>query len=225
MDALLIHTSLVEDVECAIRLGWDGATLRHARSSTEAWRLIGERRPDLVVIDESPPAYCHFTLARDLRSAIDSVIVITTHEYDEYQLAAVVDAGADDYIGFPVNPAVFVPRIRAAIRRATGPGTAPLSLGALELDASRYMAQIAGKEIRLAASEFKVLMELVRLEGRVATREALANAIWGDERSVYREWLRKYIQSLRRRVCEVPGSDVDIITIPKVGYRLVATSA
>jgi two-component system KDP operon response regulator KdpE len=225
MDALLVHTSVVEDVECAIRLGWDGATLLHAASPGDAVSHTRERKPNLIVIDEAPGTYCHFSLSKELRGVTDAVIVITTRRYDEYQLAAVVDAGADDYIALPVNPAVFVPRIRAAIRRADNTTNSPLTLGKLELDASRYVVQVAGQEVRLAASEFKVLTELVRCGGRVATREALANAIWGDEHSVYIEWLRKYIQSLRRRVCEFPGSDIDIVTVPRVGYRLVASSA
>jgi DNA-binding response OmpR family regulator len=98
---------------------------------------------------------------------------------------------------------------------------APINLGGLQVDPSRHEVQIAGRDVRLTASEFKVLLELARLGGRVATRDTLAGAIWGDERSVYGAWLRKYIQSLRRRVCDAPGSDVDIVTVPRVGYRLV----
>jgi two-component system KDP operon response regulator KdpE len=208
-------------VECAIRLGWDSALIRHARTRAEALKGVAERKPDLVVIDDSFPDASPLALTRQLRSLTDAVIVITTREYDEYQLAAAVDAGADDYLERPVNPAIFVPRMRAATRRAARLADAPINLGGLQVDPSRHEVLIAGRDVRLTASEFKVLVELARLGGRVATRDTLAGAIWGDERSVYGPWLRKYIQSLRRRVCDAPGSDIDIVTVPRVGYRLV----
>jgi DNA-binding response OmpR family regulator len=223
MNALLIHRQVVESVVCAIRLGWDGAVIRQVRSRNEALKCVVECVPDLVAVDESLPDVCPLALTRDLRRLIDSVIIIVTRDYDEYQLAAAVDAGADDYLSLPVNPAVFVPRIRAAMRRAPRLSEEPINLGALEVDPSRHQVQVAGRNVRLAASEFKVLLELARLRGRVATRDLLAGAIWGHDRDVYSPWLRKYIQSLRRRVCELPGSDVDIVTVPKVGYKLVAT--
>lgn len=223
MDALLVHTSTTDDVECAIRLGWDGAVIRHAASRLEALRRVAERTPSLIVIDKPTEEFCPLELTRELREVTDSVVVITTSQYDELQLAAAVDAGADDYLPVPVNPAVFVPRIRAAARRAKIEADATISLGKLAVDADRHQVQVDGRDIRLAASEFKVLLELARREGRVATRDVLANAIWGDEHASYRAWLRKYIQSLRRRVCDAPGSDIDIVTVPKVGYKLVVS--
>jgi DNA-binding response OmpR family regulator len=114
--------------------------------------------------------------------------------------------------------------MRAAMRRAPRLSDQPINMGDLQVDPSRHQVQIAGRDVRLAASEFKVLLELARLDGRVATRDRLAGAIWGEEREIYGPWLRKYIQSLRRRVCEAPGSYIDIVTVPKVGYRLVATN-
>lgn len=225
MDALLVHTASADDVECAIRLGWDGAVIRHAASPLEALRQVAERVPGLIVIDKSSDEYCPLALTRELREVTESVVVITTREYDEFQLAAAVDAGADDYLPVPVNPAIFVPRIRAAARRAARVGDPTINLGKLAVDASRHQVQVDGRDIHLAASEFKVLVELARLEGRVATRDLLASAIWGDEHASYRAWLRKYIQSLRRRVCDAPGSDIDIVTVPKVGYKLIVTEA
>lgn len=224
MDALLVHGSLPEGIECAVRLGWAGAAIRHASSRSETFKQIAERAPDLVVVDESFPDGSPLALARDLRDLIDCVIVITTHQYDEHQLAIAVDAGADDYLPVPVNPMVFVPRIRAAMRRASRGGETRINLGGLEVDTLRYEVQVAGREVRLTASEFKVLVELARLAGGVVKRDLLAAAIWGDEGAVYGPWVRKYIQSLRRRICDTPGSDVGIVTVPKVGYKLVVTS-
>lgn len=225
MNVLLVRKQVVESVVCAIRLGWDGAIIRQVRSRDEALKSAVECVPDLVAIDESLSDACPLALTRDLRRLIDSVIIIVTQDYDEYQLAAAVDAGADDYLSLPVNPAVFVPRIRAAMRRAPSASEEPINLGALEVDPSRHQVQVAGRDVSLAASEFRVLLELARLRGRVATRDLLAAAVWGYDRDVYSPWLRKYIQSLRRRVCELPGSHVDIVTVPKVGYRLIATNA
>lgn len=224
MDALLVHTSELESVECAIRLGWDGSVIRRAQTKKEALRQVTDRRPDLIVVDYTSPDSCPLALTRELRRITDCVIVITTPDYDEYQLAAAVDAGADDYLQRPVNPAVFVPRMRAATRRARGLSDASITLGGLRVDPSRYQVQIAGQEVHLTASEFKVLLELARMSGRVATRDLLAEAIWGDESEIYGTWLRKYIQSLRRRICEAPGSDIDIVTVPRVGYKLIVTN-
>lgn len=223
MDAMLVHGLPPDGVECALRLGWPGAMIRHARTRREAFARIAEHAPDLVVVDESFADGCSLALVRELRESIDCAIVITSRVYDEYQLAIAVDAGADDYLSVPVNPAVFVPRIRAATRRASRGGDVRMNLGGLEVDPARYQVQIAGKEIHLTASEFKVLKELAKFAGRVVRHDLLATAIWGDESVVYGLWVRKYIQSLRRHICDIPGSDVDIVTVPKVGYKLVVT--
>lgn len=223
MDVLLVHGEVAADAECGIRLGWDTATIRHARSRAEALTRVSERTPDVVVIDASCEDCCPLGLTRELRGAIDSVIIVTAREHDEYQLAEAVAAGADDYLPAPVNPAFFVPRIRAALRRASRSSEQAVCLGQLEIDESRHEVQVAGREVYLGASEFKVLVELAKSAGHVVPRDILAGVVWGDEKDVYGPWIRKHIQSLRRKVCDLPGSDVEIHTIPKVGYKLLAS--
>ncbi len=227
MDALIIHSGGLEDVESSIRLGWDSITVRHSDSRAEVRRLILDRVPDLIVIDAALSDGYPLALAREVRDTVDSVIVIATSEFDEYQLVTAVDAGADDYVSIPINPALFVPRIRAALRRKSVAERArevPIRCGGLEINPAKHDVQIAGQCFSLPDSEFRVLVELMRSVDFVVSKDVLSDVIWGDGQDIYGPWLRKYIQSLRRKICDQPGSDVQIVTIPKVGYKLVASN-
>ena len=227
MDALIIQRGGLEDVECAIRLGWNSVTVRHADSRAETWRRIRDGVPDVIVIDAASSDGCPLALARELRDTVDSIIVIATSAYDEYELVTAVDAGADDYVSIPINPALFVPRVRAALRRKSVAGRArevPIQCGGLDIDPAKHDVEIAGQCVPLPDSEFRVLLELMKSAGFVVSKDALSNVVWGDEQDIYAPWLRKYIQSLRRKICDQPGSDVQIVTIPKVGYKLVASN-
>lgn len=181
------------------------------------------RHADIVVIDTREEG--SVDLAREIRRESNAVIVAVSPLYDESELIAVVEAGCDDYMQIPVSALTFVARVRAALRRATAAPAAQrpevAACGHLEVDPGCYEARVRGRLLQLTAKEFELLLHLVRHRGQVARHEALSKLIWGDDGDLYGPWLRKYIQHLRRKLAEAPHSDVSIVTVPKVGYKLV----
>ena len=222
MTALLVHSGSLTDIASALRLGWASIEILHARNSFEALQTLKSLQPDIVVIDTRDGS---IDLARKIRGKSNAVIVAASPLYDESELISAVEAGCDDYIQLPVSAPTFVARVRAALRRVTGATTGQAAdvaaCGNLEVDPAGYEARVHGRVLRLTAKEFELLLHLVRRSGQVARHESLSRLIWGDDSDLYGPWLRKYIQHLRQKLAEVPHSDVSIVTVPRVGYKLV----
>ncbi len=224
MRALLLHDGGLEDVVCALQVGWPSVDVLHAGTRKQALESARRCSPDLIVIDTELASTGETELLCELRRLTEAVIIAVTREYDEGELVAAVEAGFDDYMQVPVSPASFVARVRAVLRRvklSVDRDEDAASWGDLEVDPGRYEARIKGQRLRLTATEFKMLLYLARRGGRVATHESLCGVIWGREADVYSSWLRKYIQHLRRKLADVPFCETAIITVPRVGYKLV----
>jgi DNA-binding response OmpR family regulator len=221
MTALVVHGGGLTDIVCALQLGWANVEIAHARTPAEALRTLAARQPEIIVIDASDGS---FDLARKARTQTNAVIVAISSRYSESDLISAVEAGCDDYMEASVSPATFVARVRAALRRVRVGHSAPgdiAACGNLEVDPAGYEARVAGKLLRLTAKEFELLLYLAKRSGQVARHESLSRLIWGDDSDLYGPWLRKYVQHLRQKLSEAPDSDVTIVTVPRVGYKLV----
>lgn len=221
MTALLVHTGSLTDIECALKLGWASIEIVHATSSSDAVRCLDRCRPRIVVIDTRTGGV---GLAREVRGRSDAVVVAVSPAYDETELVAAVDAGCDDYMQVPVSAATFIARVRAALRRsADSAAQVPDTVvcGNLEVDPAGYEARVRGRTLDLTAKEFELLLYMAKHSGQVARHDSLSRLIWGDDRDLYAPWLRKYIQHLRQKLAGMPHSDVAIVTVPRVGYKLV----
>ncbi len=224
MRALLVHDGGLEDVVCALRVGWPSVGVLHAGTRRQALESVRRSSPDLIIVDTEMASVGELELLCEVRRLTEAVIIALSREYDEAELVAAVEAGCDDYMQVPVSPASFVARVRAVVRRArmSVEDEQAASWGDLEVDPGRYEARIKGQRLRLTATEFKMLLYLARRGGRVATHESLCSVIWGEDADVYASWLRKYIQHLRQKLADVPYCEIAITTVPRVGYKLVA---
>lgn len=225
MKALLVHgrAGVGEDILAALRLGWGGIKIVEARTGQQALDYVQQFSPDLIVIDSELPDTDWLHLLREIRRLSGAVAIVLSRQFNDCELMAAVAAGADDYMQVPVSQTLFLARAHAAVRRADGFRRGDESVatyGGLEVDPSRYEVRVNGQSLRLTATEFKLLLYMVRRAGRVATNESLRNLIWGEDAEVYGACLRKYIQHLRRRLEEVPDCKTSIVTVPKVGYKL-----
>lgn len=226
MTAVLVHCGEpggLRDIVFALQLGWGSMEILHASCPSRAVQLLAASRPEIVVVDISDG--CLDRVKELRRHSPQSVIVAVSSHYEESDLIGAVEAGCDDYMQIPVSPATFVARVRAALRRTAGPpaqepgGVA--RCGNLEIDPARYEVRVAGRSVRLTAKEFDLLLYLARRNGQVARHEALSRLIWGEDGELYEPWVRKYIHNLRQKLAEVPHAGVAIVTVPRVGYKLV----
>jgi len=213
-----------QDVVSALHLGWEGAEVTHSRMGRQALELCRRLRPDVIVIDSPGSDSQWLGLVREAREVSTAAIIVVSREYNEGDLIEAVEAGADDYLQAPINRSVFVAKVRAALRRVQTLGpreNSPASCGDLTVDPDRHEARISGQRLHLTATEFDLLLHLARRNGLVARKESLCSVIWGEDGQLYAANLRKYIEHLRRKLREVPGSPVSIVTLPKVGYKMI----
>ena len=179
----------------------------------------------LVILDLQLPgmdglAVCA-ELRRDKRTRGLPVIMLTARG-DESDRIVGLELGADDYVVKPFSPKELVARVRALLRRLERPDTdeeAPIVIGALELDRVQHTVRWDGGPVHLTAKEFALLVALVDARGRVLSRQALLEGVWGYS---YAEGTRTVDVHVRRLREKLPGLAGRLITVKSLGYRFSA---
>jgi len=197
----------------------DGFRVVQARDGEQALRMFGDERIDLVVLDLMLPRLDGLEVCRRLRARSTVPIIMLTARDDELDKVVGLELGADDYITKPFSIREFRSRVRALLRRAAlGADVAArdvISVDGLAIDLSRRLVELKGRRIDLTYVEFELLRALVAKPGRVFSRQALLQGLWGDY--AYREprTIDVHIRHLREKLGE-PGL---IQTVRGVGYR------
>jgi DNA-binding response OmpR family regulator len=201
----------------------EGYTVVQARDGEEALRRFAEQPVDLVVLDVMLPRLDGLEVCRRLRTGSAVPIIMLTARDDEVDKVLGLELGADDYITKPFSIREFRSRIRAVLRRA-GLRTDNLSdgtieAGALVIDPAKRAVTVDGDRAQLTYVEFEVLHTLASHPGRVYSRQALLEAVWGD--SAYREprTIDVHIRHLREKIEPDPREPAYIFTVRGVGYR------
>lgn len=146
------------------------------------------------------------------------VIVLTARDQVSDRIRG-LDAGADDYLVKPYDPAELMARLRAVERRRSASQTAVLRLGAVEIDLGHDTARLHGIPIPLTAKEWALLRVMASRPERIHTREALLDALYGFDDDTDSNTLEVFISRLRRKL----GRE-RIQTLRGLGYRLVPGS-
>jgi DNA-binding response OmpR family regulator len=202
----------------------DGYEVIPAHDGQEALERFAEQRFDLVVLDLMLPKMDGIEVCRRMRSRSRVPIIMLTAKGDEIDKVVGLEMGADDYITKPFSMSEFRSRVRAALRRSRMPGATaadeqPISSGSLRIDFERRIVTLRGEEVRLTYVEFEVLAALSRAPGRVLSREALLEHVWGD--SEYRDprTIDVHIRHLREKLERDPKGPEYLFTVRGVGYR------
>lgn len=181
--------------------------------------------PDLVVLDLMLPGLSGLEVCRQLRSASPVPVIMLTARGDESDRVAGLELGADDYIAKPFSAKELTARVKAVLRRASGPlaGSVPgtpsrLTDGDLEVDVAGRQAHRSGELVTLTAREFELLVFLMRHPGRAFQREEMLSNVWGysygDTSTV-----TVHVRRLREKIEPDPASPTRIATVWGVGYR------
>ncbi|MDA8379991.1 MAG: response regulator transcription factor [Actinomycetota bacterium] len=229
MSEQLPHVLLVEDEESfvdalVVGLRREGFVVRAARDGVEALRMFDEVTPDLVLLDLMLPQLSGVDVCRTIRARSSVPIIMVTAKSGEIDTVVGLEVGADDYVTKPYSLRELVARMRAVLRRAPRTTGEPDQAGTIEvsgvsLDAARHEVTVRGKEVRLPLKEFELLESLLANAGRVMTRDALIDRVWGGDYVGDTKTLDVHIKRLRNRIEEDPAHPSLITTIRGLGYR------
>jgi two-component system KDP operon response regulator KdpE len=217
---------LVVDDEPQIRrvlrttLASRGYIIAEATSGEEAVEAMSGERPDLILLDVNMPGIGGFAACREIREQSDVPIVMLTVRNTERDKVHALDAGADDYVVKPFGIEELLARIRAALRRAPAtPPVEPIDTPDLRIDFDARKVFVRGNAVRLTPKEFDLLRQLVASAGKPMPHRRLLQSVWGPDYGEETEYLRVFINQLRKKIERDPRHPRYILTEPWVGYR------
>lgn len=199
-----------------------GYEVRITNDGESALEVFQEWNPDLIITDLSMPKMTGIELCENIRDRSHVPIIVLSVRGDDKNKVDALDKGADDYVTKPFSINELLARIRANLRRASlakePESSEPISIGDFHIDLQTRIVKVGGKEIHLTPKEFDLLVYMARRPEKVLTHTALLNAVWGSQNVQQPEYLRVFINQLRKKI-EPEETPRYILTEPWVGYR------
>ena len=179
--------------------------------------------PDVILLDLMLPGIDGYQVAENLRAKdVETAIIMVTALDTERDKVRGLDLGADDYITKPFSIEELLARVRANLRRVRTKETLSddrrIEVGDLVMEPKSFRVSVAGQPVRLRLKEFQLLVALAERQGQLATRQLLADEVWGYEHLSSSRTIDVHIRRLRQAV-EDASEYVYIHTIHGVGYR------
>ncbi len=234
MSAPPIRILVVDDEPQILRalraaLKGHGYDVQTAADGEEALDLLALHLPDIVILDLVMPGKSGFDVVREMRGwstpaqRAPAIIVLSARGEDRDKVTA-LDLGADDYLTKPFSMNELLARIRVALRhRPDQVASDPMiCAGAVAIDLARRVVTRDGAPVHVTPTEWQLLVELARAAGKVLTQRMLLQRVWGLEYGNEAQYLRVYINQLRRKLEADPARPRILITEPGVGYRFIS---
>lgn len=193
-----------------------------ARSGEEALEALRDSRFNLVLLDINMPGIGGLETCREIRASSEVAIIMLTVHNAEADKVAALDAGADDYVTKPFSTPELLARIRAALRRQPNAGEgAPESIviEEVEIKLATRRVVVQGRESRLTPKEFDLLQYLLANPNVALPHARLLQAVWGPDYGDQVEYLRVFVNQLRKKIEPDPAHPKFLLTEPWVGYR------
>ncbi len=213
---------LVEDEEKLARmleleLNYEGYQVEKAADGRTGLERARSGEFDLVLLDVMLPQLSGMEVLRRLRKESQLPVILLTARDSVMDKVSGLDAGADDYVTKPFAIEELLARIRSALRGRSGWEGQALTAGELAMDVERRRVTVGGREVELTKKEFDLLRALLENKGRVLTREALLDSVWGVDFVGETNSVDVYIRFLRSKLDEAFGIKL-IHTVRGVGY-------
>lgn len=199
-----------------------------AADGEEALVLIAEEAPDVILLDWMLPRLSGIEVCRQIKSrpaGRDAAVIMVSARSEESDLVRGLETGADDYITKPYSVNELLARVRANLRRVR-PAQAgqQLTVGDLRLDPEAHRVRRGERDLHLGPTEFRLLAALMERPGRVWSREALLDRVWGRDIYVDTRTVDVHVGRLRKTLCA--GGEADPIrTVRGAGYAIEAPGA
>ena len=205
----------------------EGFPVVTAGDGKSALAAVAASSPRLIVLDIMLPELDGLALMRILRERSEVPIVLLSARGSTADRVYGIHEGADDYVVKPFSPAELVVRVKAVLRRTERSQAAPRERGAirhadLSIDLDRFEVRRGTGLIALTAAEFRLLTALVQAEGRVLTRQALLDALYGPvEGDALERTIDVHVGRLRDKLGDSADRPRYIATVRGAGYRVV----
>jgi len=196
-----------------------------ASRGEEGLALAASTPPDIVILDLGLPDISGIEVCARLREWTQIPIIILSVRDGEKDKVSALDKGADDYLTKPFGIEELLARVRVALRHSAqlqGGKETVVKAGELVIDLARHVVKRGAMEVKLTATEFKLLAYLAANTGRVLTHRSILTHVWGPADADHTEYLRVYMRQLRRKLEVDPERPQHILTEPGVGYRFIA---
>jgi len=220
---------VVEDEPAILRgladnLKFESYDVLTAMDGEAGYRLMKERKPDLVILDLMLPKLSGYEVCRKVRAeGVTTPILMLTARGEEGDRVLGLDLGADDYVTKPFSVRELMARVRALLRRSQPPQKLPdeLRFDDVVVDFRSYEARKEGRPLEMTRKEFSLLRLLAARAGEVVARDELLNEVWGYEKFPTTRTVDNHIASLRTKLERDPAQPEHLRTVHGVGYKFV----
>ena len=199
--------------------GFEFACIHDGLSATDFCQRV---QPDAIVLDVMLPGLDGFSICKELRQdpiLRDVPVVFLTARTEETERLRGLEIGGDDYVVKPFSVRELVARLKLRLRSSRGVDSL-LRVGALELDKDRREVRLEGRPVAVTATEFQILERMLRQPGRVWSRVALLQAVWGLACHVTDRTVDVHIRRLRRKLEADPSNPRYIRSVRGFGYTV-----
>jgi len=198
--------------------GWE---VKETANGEDALVAFAQDPSDVVLIDIMLPGIDGFEVCRRIRRLGDVPIVMVTARSDSHDVVAGLEAGADDYLRKPFDPKELSARVRALLRRSR-PSESPAQMvvGQLEVIPDEGVVRLAGDEVHLTRTEFRLLVEFASSPGKVMSREDLLERVWARDYFDDERLVDVHVRRLRTKIEPDPANPRYVVTVRGMGYKL-----
>ena len=206
-----------------ITLESNGFKVESAESAREGLRIAANHPPDLVILDLGLPDESGHQVLKKLREWYTKPVIILSVQSSEEDIVTALDNGANDYLVKPFRTGELLARIRSALRTKASEENDPVvDAGELQIDLAARTVKKKNEQVRLTATEYKLISLLAQHEGKVLTHQYLLREVWGPGYINQSQYLRVFIAQLRKKIETDPNHPEYILTESGVGYRFIA---
>jgi two-component system KDP operon response regulator KdpE len=221
------HILVIDDEPQILRALRTILTANHYRVTVtsrgeEGLAHAAAEQPDLIILDLGLPDMDGIEVCARLRDWTQIPIIVLSVREAEREKVQALDKGADDYLVKPFGIEELLARIRVALRHsalAKGSREPVVSAGEITIDLARHVVTVGGEEVKLTATEFKLLAYLASNPDRVLTHQNILTHVWGPEYADSVEYLRVFMSQLRKKLEGNLKQPRHLVTEPGVGYR------
>ena len=227
MKALVIDddTRSTKDVTFCLQVRYPDIEVVAVVKGQRGIELLDNESPDIVLLGSSLPDMSTLDIIKKIREFSDVALIVLSEKQTDLERAEELENGADDYIIKPFSPIELLAKVSALLRRIQGLGFKPhrrVTIGTeLSINFSTREVFLAGERLNLTPTEYHLLSELVRNEGKVLTHSTLLEKVWGSEYKDDPSFVKKYVHRLRSKIEPDASNPQMIINERGVGYRFI----